>query len=259
MELCNEHMEPMGIKSVLGCGWRVVVENWRSLAVICVLIYLPLGFLDALVDFGVDEFAVGIGKVAGFFLDLAGMVAVAILTSKALDGEAAGAKDVLRSSFRKIPAAFIASFVAGIIVMLLMLLLIVPGVIWAVYYTFILQAVALRDMRGKQALDYSKSLVTGRWLDVFGTALVVGIVTSVPVFATFLALLALSIIVPAGGKVFMGVSYTLLYIVMLYYIICMTVYFLNLERLVYGNEEPVHIPEYLREGLDRLSSRPDET
>ena len=71
--------------------------------------------------------------------------------------------------------AIITSVVENIITFLLLILLVVPGIVWMVYYTFSMQVVTLRNLTGKDALDYSKFLVKGRWWKVFFIFLVYGL------------------------------------------------------------------------------------
>ena len=71
--------------------------------------------------------------------------------------------------------AILTSLLAAIILIGLFILLIIPGIIYQTYYSFILFAVILKGKKYKKALDYSKSLVKGRWWRVFGTLLIVSI------------------------------------------------------------------------------------
>lgn len=62
------------------------------------------------------------------------------------------------------------------------LMLLIPGIIFSLWYGFSSYAVMLDDKKGMEALNYSKSLVKGRWWGVFWRLLapsfVIGIVTS---------------------------------------------------------------------------------
>ncbi len=63
--------------------------------------------------------------------------------------------------------SIIAAILAGLAVLFGLALLIVPGVIFAVWFCFISQAVALDGISGKDSLKYSKRLVAGRWSAIF--------------------------------------------------------------------------------------------
>ncbi len=120
---------------------------------------------------------------------------------------------------------YLTNLLGGLIIFGLSLLLIVPGVIWGVYYTFILQVVALRKIRYKKALDYSKDLVKGRWWKVLGYTVLLHIVPVIigliiiesPIFlsSTLLYLFASFIIAVIGGyatvattMLFLNLDYT---------------------------------------------------
>ena len=106
-------------------------------------------------------------------------MAVAFVVEHSLRGENIGYRQALRQSFSRWGSVIGTGILAGLIIFGLTLLLIVPGIIWGVYYLFIVYIVALRGQGGKKALDYSKSLVKGRWWRVFGVFFVVGLLTFV--------------------------------------------------------------------------------
>ena len=59
-------------------------------------------------------------------------------------------------------------------------LLIIPGIIYSVYWTFTTLVVLFKDKSGKAALDYSKSLVKGRWWKVLGCIMLVSLLVGIP-------------------------------------------------------------------------------
>lgn len=83
------------------------------------------------------------------------------------------------------------SILAGLIVIGGTLLFIVPGIIFAVWYAFVLYSVVLDNKRGLEALRASKAVVTGRWLAVLWRLLLPGLA-----FIVASAVLRLIIIVP---------------------------------------------------------------
>ena len=64
---------------------------------------------------------------------------------------------------------------AGLVLLGLTLLLIVPGIIWGVYYAFLVPVVAF-GLSGTEALAESKRLVKGNWWRTLGCVLVIGLV-----------------------------------------------------------------------------------
>lgn len=122
--------------------------------------------------------------------------------------------------------------VGGIIVALLSLLLIIPGIIWLVYYSFIFYVAALRNLAGKRALDYSKSLVEGQWWRVAGITLLIG-------FFNFVAIMVVSIpfAIISVNPFFTILPNTLANIVTAYFTVTLVVFFLNEDYL----QNPVRV------------------
>ncbi len=75
------------------------------------------------------------------------------------------------------------SLLAGILLLGLFLLFIVPGIIYSVYWSFLLYAVLMRDLSGMPALNYSKELVKGNWWNTIGFSLVLGLALLVGIVA----------------------------------------------------------------------------
>ncbi len=75
--------------------------------------------------------------------------------------------------------AFTTQLLSSLIIFAWSLLLVIPGFIYSIYYLFILDAVALRDKDGQEALKYSKSLVEEQWWRMFGITLGIGIIFGV--------------------------------------------------------------------------------
>jgi len=246
----------LGVGGLLACGWRVTKTALPYILLTGIVFYFPLGLLDALAE-GNEDFT-PFAILLYLFVNTYIVLWVIIVTRRVIDGEEAVYGYALRTALRLVPRAVIASVMAGVIVILMSFLLIVPGIIWAVYYTFILNAIALGYEGGKRALDYSKSLVRGRWLEVFGVSLLVGLTAGILVLAISVPASMLAYYIIPGSLVPTAISYALIYTLSLFYFITMTVYFLNLEQLAVEDERPVEVPAYLRQGLDRLSNTPED-
>ncbi len=73
-----------------------------------------------------------------------------------------------RTSLKYIGSYFVVSLVMGIISAIGFILLFVPGLIFVTWYFFAPYSVISGDAKGFAALSYSKSLVNGRFWEVFG-------------------------------------------------------------------------------------------
>lgn len=103
------------------------------------------------------------------------MMGIAITVESAVQGEALAWYAVLHYSLAKWLTAIGTGLLAVLVITGLALLLIIPGLIWAFYYAFVIYAVALRNVSGQAALAYSKRLVEGQWWRVFGLFLLLDI------------------------------------------------------------------------------------
>lgn len=126
--------------------------------------------------------------------------AIGFVVEKAIQGQDTTWEEAIWHGLSRWPSGIATNIVAGLFLFGLAFLLVIPGVIWAVYYSFSIYAVALRGTWGEAALDYSKNLVQGQWLRVagiwsvamgasFGAPLIVGLpfwivaaMSAVPVF-----------------------------------------------------------------------------
>ncbi len=83
---------------------------------------------------------------------------------------------IFEKAMSKLFPALITSFLSFFFIFCLSLLLVIPGIIFSVFWAFVMQSVAIRGKVGMEALSYSKSLVTGRWWNTFGYFLVLGLI-----------------------------------------------------------------------------------
>lgn len=109
------------------------------------------------------------------FLGTIAAAAVAFLVERAVRGEEVSWRAAFEHGKRRLLATLWTSLLAGLIVFALSLCFVIPGIIWAIYYSFIVFVVSLRGREGKAALDYSKALVQGRWFFVFSVCLLLGL------------------------------------------------------------------------------------
>ncbi len=130
----------------------------------------------------------------------------------------------ISKAFSSLISLLWASILSGLIILGRTLLLVVPGIIYAVYYIFVQNSVMLRGKKGKAALDYSKSLVKGRWWHVFWYFAVFIIIICLPsmlygVAYAFIEKTLFHEIARAAISSILGV----------YYGITMTIFFINLD------------------------------
>jgi len=100
-------------------------------------------------------------------------MAIAVIIERTSNNETITLGEALAMGSSKLAILIDVLVRGGLIIIGTTLLLIIPGIIYLGYYSFIVYVVALRDLRGQQALDYSKKLVEGQWWRVVGVFLII--------------------------------------------------------------------------------------
>ena len=177
-------------------GWRVFTSIFTK----CAPIVLVLGFvtnilanltvqklgLGAFVEAGriterdALKIEAGIDKFFTFLIFSVAIIAVVKFAERAVTRRDCTLSDALGEGIRRWPSYLWTSWLGGVIIGAVCLLLIVPGIIWAVYYPFVPYVVSVTSVSGKAALNYSKSLVKGRFWRTLGYVFVIGVAASIP-------------------------------------------------------------------------------
>jgi hypothetical protein len=84
-------------------------------------------------------------------------------------------KEVFKNSNSYFWKFLLVSILTGILVILWSLLLIIPGIIFAVFYSLAIYTLFFEDFAGRQALRRSQELIKGYWWAVFGRLLFAGV------------------------------------------------------------------------------------
>lgn len=226
------YQRKIGIGEFFSWGYEIYSRNSAAIIAVILFIYIPVNIILYLVN-RVNTSAEG----AKLFLDsvkllegLCGVIAsmgTAAVVERAVfsdEGGGIGWQEALNKAFSRWGSCIGTSILAGFIIVGLALLLIIPGVIWGVYYAFIIQAVVLKGLSGKEALDYSKSLVKGQWWKVFGTLFAFSSVSII--FSIAIGIIASHL--PSIAGIFTD---TLADLVGAYFTILSTLYFINIDSL----------------------------
>jgi len=153
-------------------------------------------------------------------------MAIAFVIKKILDKEKIDFKGALKKSLSKWPKVIWTSFLRGIFLIGLTLLLIIPGVIYSIYWAFVVYVVVLCDKSGKKVLNYSKSVVKGKWWKVFRIFLGLEILS-------FLAMIILTILFQLIPEHFiLDIFSNIMFdIISAFFVVVITVFFINLDNL----------------------------
>jgi hypothetical protein len=223
--------QKLGIGDFLGEGWQLYRVNFKNILLVILCVYIPINIIISLIpaDSLLQEYGTrglqlynNLLKLPEFLIGTIATVGIAAIVEQSIKGKKLSWNDSLRFGLSKWITAIGTGLLGGVILLGLTLLFIIPGVIWSLYYSFWIYVVALRNVSGKSALDYSKSLVQGQWWRVFGIFFVFGIIGFV---------VGLAVIVPfnliSNNRFFDIIPNTVLDIVGAFFTVVTVVFFLN--------------------------------
>ncbi|NEO42056.1 MAG: hypothetical protein F6J90_39335 [Moorea sp. SIOASIH] len=163
----------LGLLELISMGFEVYLKNLKPILLLFCTIYLPL--LIILSALNPDNQNNPSGLFLAFFVvvsivvNLAGIIyiiALSLITENYLHGRDTS----YQSAVQKIVSSLLP--IVGLVLifwinyLLRFLLLIIPGIVYAVNNQYYGLAFILRDQRGKEAFDYSRSIVEGNWWKV---------------------------------------------------------------------------------------------
>lgn len=189
----------LNYKEITDISKDLIKSQYMMFLLVCLVVYVPIELITFL--FGLNEKNLSAPlSILSFilsFLNVIGIMAGSFITeyyvTKGKDDNVW--KISLQASLDRFLPSTLTNIIGGIIILFMTLLLIVPGIIWSIYYAFMVQVSMLRNLSGKEALNYSKKLVEGKWGKTFGRLLASCITVAFPFF---IALVALSLI---GGVI----------------------------------------------------------
>ncbi|MCK5044726.1 hypothetical protein KAR26_03280 [Candidatus Parcubacteria bacterium] len=230
------------ISEILSEAWKIFKENFKTILIVVLLVYIPINIVLLFVPegefLGSSENYARIVQILEGLIGIIAVMAIAYIVKSRTDGRQIDFQQALGKALSKWTTAIGTNIMMGIFLLGLTLLLIVPGIIYAVYWTFVLYAVVLCDKSGKKALDYSKSIVQGRWWTVLWYCLALSLLSFL---AGMLVGFLYIFLLPEHWLSNMAVN-TSIDIVAAYFVVVFTVFFLNFD----GTKEKVLEAETLK-------------
>jgi hypothetical protein len=164
--------------NILSKSWEIFTANIKPILIITLVIYIPINTVLELIPtdntgVGITAYFQAMQLLEGFFGILA-TIAIAFLTKAALEKKDISWKESLKLAINKWLKVIGTNLLAGILLVGLFFLLIVPGIIFSIYWYFILYVVIFSDKWGFTAMAYSKDLVQNRWWPTLGYAVLFG-------------------------------------------------------------------------------------
>ncbi len=265
MDQTNQESKKIySLDEIFSRAWNVFTKNFQLFLLISFLAYLPVVFIGL--------FNQNVLRLSGsfavmmlfsmfllmFFMSILKAIAVIYITEKGFYNKSIDFRLLLKQSLSKWSSVFFVDLVTVVFVFGLTLLFIVPGIIYAIYWSFAVCATVLRDKTGTNALKYSKNLVKGRWWTVFGYFLIITFVVGLVAFGfSFIKMLLFKVFfsvsfktmveaeknkefVPFSMTLFRAIFDFLQYFIFSFAAVAETVFFINLDEFKRAeNEEQV--------------------
>lgn len=155
----------MSISAIMRKGWDLYTKNLQKFLVPIGIMIAPYLLYYLVLYYGDPSIVVLMLLLTIIMLAVNLWIAIVIIemVNSAYKNQAFDVNKLLESSFKKIPSYLLVAFLTGLIVMVGIILLIIPGIIFAVWYSFSVYQNILEGKKGMEALNASKALVKGRW------------------------------------------------------------------------------------------------
>ena len=177
----------MTLGEILATGFRAFFGMLPKMLLGFLLIYGALNLIVALVPFEdlfptMDELRVAqletkFSQALDRLFGCVAVVAAVLASGHVLAGLPVSPRHAFRGAVSRWWPMLWTGLLAGLVLLGLTLLLIVPGIIWGVYYAFLVPVVAF-GLSGTEALAESKRLVKGNWWRTLGCSVVIGMVAA---------------------------------------------------------------------------------
>jgi hypothetical protein len=207
--------------NILAWAWSIYQTHFVNILIVVLIINIPLNVATKVVTEPFPNSMLSLSESIFYVLEA---MAIMFITESAVNNETMSFGGALRRAANRWASGLLTALLAGFILFFLLLLLIVPGIIWSIYFTFVLQVVALRNESGKSALDYSEVLVHSQWGRVFRTSVILTLMLSGLSYGIelILGLLKTTLVINAIEATFVD-------IITMFATVAYTVLFLNLD------------------------------
>jgi uncharacterized membrane protein (DUF485 family) len=155
----------LSISAIMKKGWDLYIENFQKFATPIIIMIVPYLIYYVALYYGSPALLLLIFLLSIIMLIVNLWIAIVIIemVNNLYKKQTFDQNKIYESSFRKIPSYLLVAILTGLIVMAGLILLIIPGVIFAIWYSFSTYTNILDGKKGTNALKASKDLVKGRW------------------------------------------------------------------------------------------------
>lgn len=249
----NIYKEEFSFLEINKMSFDIFKENFKNIFLIAVIIYLPISTILSIADkFLLSSNLMLYIKMASWLEILVWIIAslfVTFLVKANLEKQTKNFKELLNLSLSNYGKWIWIAIIFSIYIWLLILLLIIPWIIFSVFWIFCLQVVIFNKTETlSESLAYSKKLVKWRWWNLFGYWFGYFLVQFTIWFLSWLIILLLTwffnIDLPNYILVILDIFTTFIVnLVSLYFIIMITLKFVNIDSIVHKVNETLENDE----------------
>ena len=226
------------IGNVLSESWKQFTENFRWIMILGLILFVPISILLSLFYPQLDPLSLAdnvghlnfffVLKFSEFIFGVVAMMTIACVIKNKIEGKLINLSNIFKKVFLRFGYLILTNLMCVLFLAILTALLIIPGIIYYIYWIFVVLVVLFTDKSGKSALDYSKSLVKGRWWKVLGCILLLSFLVGIP--GVFLQMFVTSYLPQMLSNFFLNVVITVVVaFISTFWIVAFTVLYLTLE------------------------------
>lgn len=172
----EDNKQQLNLGNIIIKTCNTFFHNFSAILIVTLIVYVPINvFLFLIYNYssGISSRTYyRLSQLLEVFIGVIATLAITRITAEVLSGKPIKFSQALSMSAKRWIAAVLSDIYKGAVVTLFTFLLIIPGIIRLVQYAFVDQIVALKGLRNRDALNYSKSLVKGNWWKVFGYGII---------------------------------------------------------------------------------------
>lgn len=177
----------LDISDIFSLAFGVIKDRFKVITAILVTVNLPMALVSAYIvsrnieNVSVEEFgATGIISIISVIIGVvASMGIIHITEAHLVRSEEVSYKDAFSKGFKLFFRSILINICAFIVLTVGFVFLIIPGIYLAGAFSFIYQAVVIKNTGVIDTLKYSKKTVKGHWWKVFFTGLIANVLAMI--------------------------------------------------------------------------------
>lgn len=226
-----DNVSGLYVSEILRFSWDVFKKYFFKITAIALTVYFPFYLLKYLLLMNKDVLTYQFldrtfQMFLNLFIDFIVSYCIIKLTYQVIidETESIGYNSLFKQAFLNWSALFKINLMCTAIVFISSLIFVIPGIYFGVAYCLSIQVFVIRGVRGFEALQYSKNLLTGVWWRCFGIILLTALILTIPVIIN----MVLFYYLPDWAII---LTDSILHVVLSYLTIVLTVYFIDLDKM----------------------------